>query len=200
MIIKNKQLRTLMEASVDFDADGEPIEITESDLDNSSFNPANDSYLAMTSHLQGRLTAQARVMRPSHIAIAKLLDTGLKNKDIALRVRMTPQAISNIKHSEPVKELRSLMNKYSSLIAGSTQAMRDNMLYRIAVRNEISDPKVSISAIAEMNKLVHNDRVHDLNKKTGGNATQTVIVQLGDSRLKPSALDEAPAHLIKDVN
>ena len=189
-----------MEASGDFDEEGEPLEITHDDLDNSEFNPANDAYIAQTKHLQGRLTAQARVMRPSHVAIAKLLDAGYKNKEIALRVRMTPSTISGIKNSEDVKQLRSLMNKYTSLLAGATQAMRDSMLYRIAVRNEICDPKVAISAIAEMNKLVHNDRVHQLNKKTGGTATQTVIVQLGDSRLKPTALDEAPAHLIKDVN
>ncbi len=199
-MIKNKQLRKLMEATTDFDEEGNPVAVTEADLDNSEFNPANDAYIAMTKHLQGRLTAQARVMRPSHVAIAKLIESGMRNKDIAVRVRQTPGSISTIKNSAQVKELIRLMNKYSSLIAGATQAMRDAMLYRIAVRNEISDPKVSISAIAEMNKLVHNDRVHDLNTRTGGTSNQTVIVQLGDARLKPTALDVAPKHLIKDIN
>jgi hypothetical protein len=74
------------------------------------------------------------------------------------------------------------------------------MLYRIAVRNELVDPKISLSALAEMNKTEHNERVHQLAKKQGGTSNQTVIVQLNDPRLQPSKLDEAPAHLIKDIN
>ena len=189
-----------MEASTDFDDDGHPMPITEDDLDDSEYNPANDAYLAMTQHLQGRLMVCAKQLRPSHLAIAKLADAGLKNKDIAERVRLAPESVCNILKKPLVREVRELMTKYSMLVAGSTQAMRDAMLYRIAVRNEISDPKVAISAIAEMNKLVHNERVHQLNQKQGGTSQQTIIVQLGDPRLKPSALDNAPRHLIRDLN
>ena len=200
MTIKNRQLRKLMEVDAPREADGERHIPTIHDLDNSEYNPANDAFIGMLKALQERMTKSAKLLRPSHLAIAKLADQGYRNNQIALQVRVTPSTVSTVLRREDVMDIRDAMQQYSALIAGSTQAQRDNMLYRIAVRNEISDPKVAISAMAELTKTEHNARVHQLNKKQGGNSSQTVVVQIADSRLQPSKLDEAPAHLLKDVN
>ena len=200
MQIKNKQLRKLMEVTTDFDEDGFLEPITEEDLDNSIYNPANDAYLEMTAHLQGRMTNLARVLRPSQLAMIKLADQGHKTAYIAAQTRTCPATVLRTLKLPRSVDLLNLMRKYSQLIEGVTSAMKDAMLYRIAVANEINDPRISIAAIAELNKTEHNDRTHQLNQKQGGTSNQTVIVQLGDARLKPSSLDAAPKHLMRDIN
>lgn len=198
--IKNKQLRRLMRLEQEYDDDGKPIPISADELVD-SHNPANDLYVQMSKHLQQRMVVAARQLRPSHLAIAKLAQAGHPIKDIAAQVKLVPQSVRNILKTPMVVELNDTMQKYHALQAGMTKAMRDAMCYRIALRNEISDPKVALAAIQELNKLDHNDRQHALNQKQGGQRTQTVVVQLADPRLKQTSLDDAPKHLmVKDVN
>ena len=201
MQIKNTQLRKLLEDEYDdFDDSGEPLVINEEDLDNSKYNPANDAYLAMRKHLQGRMSAIARQISPQKLAMVKLAAQGAKTRQIADQTRVCPDTVLKTLKKPEVIELLELMHKYSSLMQGVTDAMKNAMLYRIAVRAELDEPKIAIAAIAELNRSAHNERTYKLNEKQGGTSQQMVVVQIGDARLKPSNLDQAPRHLIRDVN
>jgi hypothetical protein len=199
-MIENKQLRKLLEAEISREDLEAGYEVSAKDIEHSEFNPANDALIGMMKELQQSMTRAARGMRPSHLAIAKLADKNMKTIDIAAQTRLTVAAVYNALRNPQVIKLRDTMTQYQGLLAGCTQVQRDNMLYRIAVRAEIPEPKIAIAALAELSKTEHNAKTRQMQQKQGGTSNQTVVVQIADARLKPSKLDDAPAHLIKDLN
>ncbi|GAG79689.1 unnamed protein product, partial [marine sediment metagenome] len=66
---------------------------------------------------------------------------------------VTPQTISKLTNSKEAKALLTLLGYYASLVSGPHIAQRNNMLWRIALANELDQPKTSIAAIAELNKV-----------------------------------------------
>jgi hypothetical protein len=199
-MIENKQLRRLLEAEISREDLESGYKVSAKDIEHSEFNPANDALIGMMKEQQQVMTIAARALRPSHLAIAKLAEKGLRPNDIAKQTRTKIQTVYSILKTPAVVKLRDAMTQYQGLLAGCTQVQRDNMLYRIAVRAEIPEPKIAIAALAELSKTEHNAKTRQMQQKQGGTSNQTVVVQIADGRLKPSKLDESPVHLLKDVN
>lgn len=117
---------------------------------------------------------------------------------------MHPQTVGKILKSDDAKRLKGLLIEYRNINQGVTAIQRESLLWRIALSNEELDPKTSISAIAEINRMkVDTDaaqaKIEERKNSTSTGEQPQVIIQLADPRLKPTALD-APNPNIKDVN
>lgn len=176
----------------------------EVELDDSIYNPANDEFRRVTQSLLRDMRHTAAKMLPRHAIVAKMSLSGLSNVDIAKKTHMHPQTVGKILKSDDAKRLKGLLIEYRNINQGVTAIQRESLLWRIALSNEELDPKTSISAIAEINRMkVDTDaaqaKIEERKNSTSTGEQPQVIIQLADPRLKPTALD-APNPNIKDVN
>lgn len=136
-----------------------------------SDNPANDQYLRQIEAIKRLIVAQSAIMRPTQIEIVKKRHLGKRTKDIAAEVELTPIAVSRNLKDPKSQRLLALLSHLSLLMDGPREAQRINLLSRIANRNELIDPRVSIAAIAEINKMHHQGNV----LAKGGNGPSNVV-------------------------
>jgi len=97
--------------------------------------------------------------------------------------------------------LVSALTRLYSLRDGTRYSQRELMLYRIACRNELTDPRTSIAALAEINRTKNDTPEAKARAKQNLDISQQpqVIIQLADPRLTASPLDELPPTM-KDIN
>ena len=116
-------------------------------------HPANDRYLHNLRATEREIMALTRQMTPSHVQIIKAAHKGHPNAEIAQEVNLSPATVSKVRHSDLGKTLLALLRHVSSAIAGPTEALRKNALWRIALKNEDHAPSISVSAIKELNNM-----------------------------------------------
>lgn len=136
-----------------------------------SDSPANDQYLRQIEDIKRLIVAQSAIMRPTQIEIVKKRHLGKRTKDIAVEVELTPISVSRSMKDPKAQRLLALLSHLSLMMDGPREAQRKNILCRIALRNELIDPRVSISAIAEINKMSHQGQV----LAKGGNGPSSVV-------------------------
>lgn len=161
------------------------------ELDESVYNPANDEFKRTLNSLKQQIRHLSIKMRPRHAMMVKI-NIGEDNfAETARRLKCSAQTVSKIWHSPDGQKLRNLLQHHNQLIQGVTAIEREQLLWRIALNNEDINPRTSVSAIAEINKMkadteafkAKSEQEKDLNSKP------QVIIQLPDNRLLPSPLD-----------
>jgi DNA-binding CsgD family transcriptional regulator len=117
-------------------------------------DPANDRYFRHLSRLRAHVNVTSAKLQPRQVQAARLHVAGHTNKEIAEKLKYTPDTISKLVHNTPkVQELISLFRQVNAFIDGPNTAVRKNMLWRIAANSEQRDPGISITALKELNKL-----------------------------------------------
>lgn len=138
--------------------------------------PANDQYLRQIEALKRLIVSQSALMYPTQISIVKKRHLGKRTRDIAAEVELTPASVNRNLKDPKAQRLLALLSHLSIMMDGPREAQRKDFLWRIARRNEVTDPRVSISAIAEINKMSHQGEVLKRGGNTsGGNTVQIVI-------------------------
>ena len=177
-------------------------EYIEPELDDSVYNPANSQYRKVTHSLRRIIKHQAMQMRPKHAQIAKLVASGMQtNVQIAKRMRCAPNTVASVKKQPDAQRLIGAIRELKLLTDGTRAIDREMMLWGIALREEEIDPRTSIAAISEINRMkVDTPAAQAKLAQTADITNQpTIIIQLADSRLLPSPLDNPQLNL-KDVN
>jgi hypothetical protein len=136
-------------------------------------NPANDEYLRDVAALKRMIVSQTKCLQPTHVEICKKFHTGKKKIDIADEVGLTPVTVGRALKAPAAQKLLALLQHLALMMDGPRDGQRRNFLWRIAIRNEEKDPRVAISAIAEINKMTHLEKQLDLG--IGDNVVQIVI-------------------------
>lgn len=152
-----------------------------------SDNPANDQYLRQIEDIKRLIVAQSAIMRPTQIEIVKKRHLGKRTKDIAAEVELSPVSVSRSMKDPKAQRLLALLSHLTLLMDGPREAQRRNLLYRIATRNELTDPRVSIAAVAEINKMSHQGQV--LAKGGGGGSGNVVQIVINNETFPRGALD-----------
>lgn len=116
-------------------------------------HPSADAYIQKAQNVQRMIVATSNLMRPNQVVAIKMAYKGATTKDIATEVGVHTQTVGNWLRSDNGRKLRALLTYYQSSVDGPNVAQRTNMLWRIAHENEEVNPKVTISAVAEMNKM-----------------------------------------------
>lgn len=174
----------------------------EAPLDDSVYNPANSEYHRSVRSLTARIVAVTSKMRAKHALITRELATNLYNyTEIAKKYHCAPQTVSKIKKTANAKELLWCIARLNELRSGTKALHREMLLWEIALREKDQDPRTSIAAVGEINRMKIDTDAQKQKIKQDTDLTQrpTVIIQLADSRLAPSQLDHYE-HDIKDVN
>jgi len=161
------------------------------ELEESSYNPANDEFKRTVVSLQRRIHHLAGTLRPRYAMVAKLSLGTHTNIEIARKTRFNPATITNILRTDKVQELRRALIQLRSLLEGVSALEREQMLWRIALRNEEFNPRTSIAAVSEINKMKID--THAAKEKSKQNTAlvnkPNIVIQLADQRLLPTALD-----------
>ena len=148
-------------------------------------HPANDQFIKDLKQIQRMVvTAQAK-MKQSHVQMVKARVQGERPTDIAERMGVTVQTVSNATNSKPAQRLSALLAHHQLAIEGPTNAQRANMLWRIAKGNEKLQPRTAISAVDTLNKMsqAHYDQQQNT---TQGNV---INIQINQNQLPKTSLD-----------
>ncbi len=127
------------------------------------YHPANDEYSKQMTRLVAGLENLSRYMSFEERVMAKHLSSGVslsRIKDVA--PELDPKSI---KITQNITRAVGLVNAIQLLKQGVSKQQKGFMLWRIAVKNEIKRPDVTIAAINSMNKMSGDI---DAPKDTGG--------------------------------
>jgi len=139
-------------------------------------HPANDDYLRDVAMLKRLIVTSSNKMTPKHVEMVKKYHLGKRKVDIATEMNVTAATVGRATTSENGKKLLALLKHLALLIEGPRDGQRRHFLWRIALANELKDPRVAISAVAEINKMTHQDKALELGGNSlGGNVVQIVI-------------------------
>lgn len=128
-------------------------------------HPANDAYLKEVAMLKRRLVAHAQTMWPQHVEMVKRRHRGHSPATIAEDLTCKPETVRRVERTAKGQRLMALLCALSQAIEGPMELHRKSFLWRIAERNELVNPRVSIAAIAEINRMGHNAAMADAAKQ-----------------------------------
>lgn len=161
------------------------------ELDESVYNPANDEFKRTLNSLKVQIRQMALAMRPRHAMMVKINLAEDSYAKTAQRLKTTAQTVSRVCNSPDGIKLKQLLIHHNQLISGVSAIEREQILWRIALNNEEINPRTSVSAIAEINKMKADTQADHakLEAESKLNDKPQVIIQLNDPRLLPSPLD-----------
>lgn len=170
----------------------EEYEFNDPDLDDSVYNPKNDEFKRVTAALHRQINHLTLTMLPRHAMVARLAITNINKNDIAKKTRLSPQTVYTILKRPEVKRLMSAIVQLRAMYDGVSSIEREQLLWRIALNNEEFNPRTSIAAIAEINNMKTDTQAAQakIKQNTELKDSPQIIIQLGDQRLLPTALDE----------
>lgn len=117
-------------------------------------NPDHKKYMQTINHLENTAAAVESTLP----RVARIVADGVLNdqavRHIAERAQTNPAAVRRWQAEPKVKKVVELMRRARRLINAPPLAHRVQLAWRIAVRNEIINPKVSLSAIDLINKTM----------------------------------------------
>ena len=116
------------------------------------YHPSADRYLQNIKEIQRAIVSQSRGMSPLAVQAVKGYHSGETYTLTATTIGKSLPWVSKQVNSDDGQRLLALLAYYQEAINGPNDAQRNAMLWRVAVDSEQNDPKVAISAVAELNK------------------------------------------------
>ena len=117
------------------------------------YHPNNTTFYQQQNTFKRLIVAQSTKMQANHVKVAKGVMRAVKNKDLALELKLAEGTVSSIKNRDDVKELINLLYHLQALHEGPSIESRKRLLFEITIDNKESEPKTSIAAIQEMNRM-----------------------------------------------
>jgi hypothetical protein len=153
----------------------------------SEFHPANDAYNLELVRILREIQRRQPHLEPKELLALEHLVRGKSLVEIKEQhgVALTQDDLTGIK----VRQMAQLVSSLYLLRLGVTKKQRANMLWRIAVRNEIKRPDLAISAVATINKMFGDNSPVRNGISGGSDSGITIIVQ--NQALANSPLDAA---------
>ena len=146
-------------------------------------HPANDAFMLSVNNIQRRIVAHCQTMPRSHPEVIRLVHQGLNNEEI--RNRTGRSNVSTLMKKPASKRLLALLQHYQAALDGPNTAQRKAMLWRIAQREEETEPKTAISAISELNRT--DTALQPLEQGRSGGQT---VITINQQILPRGKLDE----------
>ena len=168
-----------------------------------AFVPSNDTFALMQQRIQRDIRAATIHIRPRFVsAITSVVMSGSSYQNAARKYHIAASTLSKYVNQDKYgSALVNALQRLKSLDEGTKYQQREAMLWRIAARNEEKDPRTAITALAEINRTKADTPENEQKQKENDTLTNQpqVIIQLQDSRLLPSPLDQLPNHM-KEIN
>jgi hypothetical protein len=152
-------------------------------------HPENDAYMRGIEHVQGKIMYLTTMLRPKQVNLLKSVFAGENYVQVGKRHGSSPQTVSAVAKSKYGQQMLNMLQYHRQLVEGPNEAMRRNMLWRIAQDSEMWDKKTSIKAIAELNKM-HTQTLMLENPNAGGQqAPAQVVININQELMPRGALD-----------
>lgn len=117
------------------------------------YHPANTQYFQNLRLLEHALVAASQDAGANYTTIAKMHMRGMKNVDIAKELKMSQNGICTILKRPKVKKITAQLFYLQQLREGPNIEQRKRTLWEICQDCQAMDPKTSIAAIQEMNRM-----------------------------------------------
>ena len=152
-------------------------------------HPENDEYMKAIEHVQGKIMFLTTMLRPKQVNILKAIFSGENYTQVGKRVGATAITASRVAHSNYGRQMLTMLQYHRQLVEGPNEALRRNMLWRIAQDAEVLDPKTTIKALAELNKM-HGQALLLANPNAGGQqAPVQVAIHINQDLMPKGVLD-----------
>ena len=153
-------------------------------------HPENDNYMRAIEHVQGKIMYLTTVLRSKQVNILKSVFAGENYTQASKSNGTSPPTVSKLVKSNYGNQLLTMLQYHRQLLEGPNEAMRRNMLWRIAQNEEKVDPKTAIKSLAELNKMHFQQNQID-NPNAGGQTqiNQTTIINIDQNLMPRGALD-----------
>ena len=179
----NQQLQELFEDFAD------PTDTLPPELLLDPDHPDNDRFFDSLAHINRAVRDAAAKLRPIQKHAALLYRQGLNYTEISKKLDVTPTSISKWMNDPTAKRFLSVMDHHQRMRDGPNFDHRKAILYRIALEQEKSQPKTTIAAIQEINKM---SGVYADNASGGINAGGDINISINGDLLPRGALDVMP--------
>lgn len=144
-----------------------------------------DPYFKLLALLRRELNHATQGMKGRQIQACKMFFEGRSRVEIGKDVSATPATISKWLKLPECKRVLALLARIELHNEGPVDGQSKHMLWRMAQRNEKMDPRVSISAISEINKMNHNQEL----LARGHTGDSKVEIVINNQALAKGALD-----------
>ena len=143
------------------------------------YHPANQDFFKRKKGISQVIVAQSMKMHPRHVHVAKMKLRGRSNDEIGAEVGIRPNTVAQIYSRDDVKELTRQLIFMDMHLEGPELALRKHLLWEIAVDAKKEDPRITISAIQELNKIAGIYNTPD----------STINITINQGQLPRGALD-----------
>jgi hypothetical protein len=147
-------------------------------------HPSSDEYVEGLRNIQREIVGQSVKMHRLSVLAVKQHHRGQSAGDIATEMGKSFSWVKKQIKSDDGQRLIALLAYYQEAIDGPNEAQRRAMLWRISMKFEVLAPKVTISAIAELNKM------HGIEQIAKASVTSGDINIVINNQLSRTALDE----------
>lgn len=153
-------------------------------------HPANDDYMKAVEHVQRGIMHANSQLRTKQVKILKSIFAGNNYTQTAKMHQTTAVTVSRLVSSPTGQRLLNLLQYHLQLIEGPNEAQRRSMLWRIALKEEAIDPKTSIKALGELNKMHYQSKqlTAALNQDNPQQAPQ-VVININQTTMPKGKLD-----------
>ena len=156
------------------------VELVTKDENDDKYLPQNSSLEKRVGRIQNDILYIAEGMDPWQIEFCRRYANGEAKTKLAKELKKADKTINKFLETTKAQLLVQYYKLLTDVESGPSEAVRKNMLYEIAVDNQKLDPKESIKAIGELNKM-------DSNKNQGG-GMGNITINIADT-LSKGALD-----------
>jgi hypothetical protein len=171
------------------DADERGLQNPDDFLDRN--HPENDQYMLAVEHVQRQIMHASSQLRSKQVKILKAIFSGMNYTQAANANNTTAITVSRLVHSPLGSRLLNLLQYHLKLIEGPNEAQRRALLWRIAIKAELDDPKTAIKATEALNKMHFQDKQLKQAMEIGNNPTAqaAVVVNINQQLLPKGNLD-----------
>jgi len=147
------------------------------------YHYANDEFVKNTIALKKEIARAMINLTPNQRYTVKETVKGVPQSDIAAELGVSASTISTSLKKTKVNAVLNMLMHYELMLDAPLEFQRKNMMWRIAVDNEKSKPKVAISAIDTLNKMTKT-------YATEQNGVGTVNIVINNANLPRGVLDQ----------
>ena len=98
-------------------------------------HPQNDEYMQAIEHVQRKIMHASQMLRTKQVNIIKSVFAGKTFTDAAKENSCHPTTVSKLVSTKNGQRLLSLLQYHLKLLDGPNEALRRNLLWRVAVEN-----------------------------------------------------------------
>lgn len=117
------------------------------------YHPDNQTFMKDLKSIKHMIVAQSMSMKPWHVEAVKLKLSGSTLKDIGEQLNHSVTGTAAALQRQDALKLRQMLEYHNVALEGPNEAHRKRVLWEIVIDNQDTEPKTSLSGIAELNKM-----------------------------------------------